>query len=80
LQDKKNIFTNDFTTFPHVHTYFQKIEARCPSTSKLQIGAPIGTNRHVPSKLGGLGLMLCFKRRTTTTKKKTNKQTLTIVR
>jgi hypothetical protein len=30
------IYTNDFTTFPHVHTYFQ-IEARCPSTSKLQI-------------------------------------------
>jgi len=57
-----------------------QIEARCPSTSKLQIEAPIGTNRHVPSKLGGLGLMLCFKRRTTTKKKKTNKQTLTIVR
>jgi hypothetical protein len=40
----------------YVHTYFQ-IEARCPSTSKPQIEAPIGTNRHVPSKLG-IHLML----------------------
>jgi hypothetical protein len=53
LQDKIHIFTNDFTTFPHVRTYFQ-IEARCPSTSKLQIEAPIGAYHQ------NLAFILCW--------------------